>query len=109
MAINKETSKSKVKKLNGLSAMHGKTPVLNVPTYLIGQIAKNDTALEFEGKKLIDSAVSIINNIHRDIGGRSILIECADNEKLISYYKAYGFEFLQKDENDELMQLISYL
>ena len=40
------------------------------------------------------------------VGGRFVLIECNENEKLIDFYNRNGFEVLQKDE---LVQMIRFL
>jgi uncharacterized protein (DUF1330 family) len=46
------------------------------------------------------------------VGGKLIIIECNDSEKLIDFYKSNGFRYLQKVQtanNGELVQMIKLL
>ena len=52
---------------------------------------------------ILEHAYSVFRQAQHLIGGRVILVECEDNEKLINLYKGNGFEYLQKD--DHLVQL----
>ncbi len=90
-----------VKKLDGLYKN-----ISEIPVFLIGQLAKNDqftTALT--GQELLEYAWSVIMNAHKYVGGRLVLIECNDHPKLIYFYEANGFTYIQKDE---LVQMIRY-
>lgn len=98
------TSKSSRKKMDGLSKCKDE-----VSGYLIGQLAKNDYySSEISGKEIIDYAINIVNQAFDYVVGRFVLIECKDNENLISFYENNGFSFLQKDE-DGLVQLYKIL
>lgn len=55
---------------------------------------------------MLGYALAIIQELFETVGGRFVLIECEDNEKLIDFYKRNGFEILQKDE---FVQMIRYL
>lgn len=102
--IAKETSKSTRKKIDGLSKTKDE-----VPGYLIGQLARNDYYFgEITGKEIIDYAINIVKQATGFVGGRFVLVECKENEKLIKLYNDNGFTKLQKD-NDGLVQLFKIL
>ncbi|WP_425058858.1 hypothetical protein [Sporomusa carbonis] len=55
----------------------------------------------------MDYAFDVIDKAFSAVGGRFVLVECADTAKLKAFYEGYGFEFLQKP--NELLQLIRFL
>lgn len=67
-------------------ALHGiSTSVKEIPVYLIGQLGKADGA-SIAGSEILTDAVNIINEAHWAVGGRCVLIECEDREKLLDFY-----------------------
>lgn len=40
------------------------------------------------------------------VGGRIVLVECIDNDKLINFYKENGFEVINKDSMVQLIRII---
>lgn len=101
----KEVSRTTVKKLDGLSK--NKT---ELPSYLIGQIGKNDKYSDLiSGDEIINYAMDVINQVYELIGGRFVLIECNDHPKLISFYEKNYFKRLQKDGEDGLVQMVRFL
>jgi ribosomal protein S18 acetylase RimI-like enzyme len=44
----------------------------------------------------LSEVFSILQQAQELVGGRVILLECEDNEKLINLYRNNGFEVLQK-------------
>lgn len=85
--------------------MHG-IPIREIPCFLIGQLAKNasEEASEITGKMLLDEACAVIYSAMLSVGGRYIMIECQDNEKLLKFYKENGFmEFLREPEGNKSM------
>ena len=96
-------TRSKAKKLDGLYSNIEQTP-----GYLIGQLAKNDVyASQIKGNEVLDYAFDVIDKAFSAVGGRFVLVECADNVKLKSFYDNYGFQHLQQP--DELVQLVRFL
>jgi len=66
------------------------------PVYLIGQLGKNDRFWNnITGSEILQMAIDIICYANELVGGRIILIEAMDNEKLINFYKKNGFKILQ--------------
>lgn len=103
--IDDTVSKEKIKKLDGLSK--NKT---ELPAYLIGQLGKNDKYKDFiSGEDVINYAMDVINQVHELLGGRFVLIECNNNQKLIDFYKRNEFIWLQQDGSDGLIQMIRFL
>lgn len=90
-----QISKTKVKKL------HGKNKnATGISTYLIGQIGKNHAVKNnpIDLGEILKYAYGKIKEAQDTVGGRVVLIECEDNEKLIKLYEKNGFEYLQRDK-----------
>lgn len=66
---------------------------------MIGQLGKNDVFKDnIDGHEIIEYALSIISKSFQYVGGRIILVECNDNDKIVSFYKKNGFIFLQQPD-----------
>ncbi len=103
--ISENISYFKRKKLDGLYKSCS-----YISCYLIGQLSKNDLYKEYiKGKEIIDYAINIFEKTFEYLGGRFVLVECNENEKLLKFYNENQFQYLQKDENDNLVQLIRLL
>ena len=105
--LREDVSNQTRKKLDGVSAkLHGEI-INSVPCYLIGQLARNFAIPDeraISGAELIEQAFSFIHSAETLVGGRSVLIECHDNPKLIKFYNDNGFkEFARIPFNDTLM------
>ncbi len=80
------------------------------PTYLISQLGRNTDKFSNEqlpGKLILEYAFSEIKKAQRISGGRTLMVECANNDKLITFYENNGFRrfYLDGSESD-LIQLI---
>ena len=77
---------------------------------MIGQLSKNSNVrLEgISGKQLIELASDIIATSVEAVGGRYMMIECRDEEKLIQFYKDNYFSEVARipDENQPMVQMI---
>ena len=98
------------KELDGLSAkIHGQQ-ISDFPCYLIGQLSKNSNVREnpISGKNLLDTAFDIIASAAEAVGGRYMMIECRDREKLIQFYRRNGFTEIDRipDEDIPMVQMI---
>ena len=90
--VDEDISKKTLKKLDGISKEKKEFSV-----YLIGQLGKNDKFFnEISVKFILETAISYIYDANEIVGGRVILIETLNNEKLIKFYKENGFKILQK-------------
>ncbi len=108
--IPKKFSNRKRKNLDGYSYKFNGKQVSEIPCYLIGQLAKNSSVDNnyLTGNDIIEEAYRIIANVSREIGGRYILVECHDNNKLKTFYNDNYFqEFAFIADNDiPMIQMI---
>lgn len=77
--------------------------------HLIGQLAKNYKNNIHElhlitGKRLLELAIERILLAYQIIGGRAILVECENKEKLRKFYESNGFHLVDKDPEDHLLR-----
>ncbi|BAP62579.1 GNAT family protein [Methanococcus maripaludis] len=105
-----EVSKTAIKK------MTGDKDKKNTSGYLIGQFAINDkfrTSKDvMSGKTLLEDCLDQLYEANGIVGGKLIIIECKESEKLIEFYERNGFRYLQKVQtpnNGELVQMIKLL
>lgn len=94
--FNDSISKRKRKKISGKTSDY-------IPAYLIGQLAKSESAPKGIGVKYLEEAIRKIKIAINAVGGRLIYLDCED--ELVDYYKRNQFAFLQKDEEKGLNQM----
>lgn len=110
LTVPEITSNRVRKELDGFSAkIHGEQ-IHNFPCYLIGQLSKNSdiTDQSLSGSELIDFACDIIAASVDAVGGRFMMIECRDNEKLIYFYEKNLFKEIARipDNGQSMVQMI---
>lgn len=110
LSVPEVWSNRKRKELDGLNAkIHGK-PINDFSCYLIGQLSRNSEVSHdsLSGKDLLQVAYDVIADAVDAVGGRYMMIECRNEEKLINFYLANGFEEIQKssDGNHIMVQMI---
>ncbi len=108
--VPETTSNRQRQQLDGFSAKeHGKQ-ISNFPCYLIGQLARNSNVPKdtISGAELLKIANTIIGEAVKLVGGRNILVECRNNEKLIQFYLDNGFYKVSQvpDESQSMVQMI---
>ena len=89
LTVGNYVSNRKRLELDGFSAkIHGKR-IDSFPCYLIGQLAKNSdvSSNPVSGKELLEMAQYAINTSVEAVGGRYVMIECHENEKLLEFYR----------------------
>lgn len=101
-------SNTEAKKLKNQGVYDESRQEYTVSAPLIAQLGKNftdgnDTLIS--GADLLQLAVSKIQNIQKEIGGRFMYLECEDNEKLLAFYSKHNFKIfgkrkLDRDETD---------
>ena len=96
--------------MDGFSAkIHGEK-INDFPCYLIGQLSKNFNIPEnnLSGRQLIEFASDVIAASVDAVGGRYMMIECRDNEKLLQFYKENHFSEIAKipDDGQSMVQMI---
>ena len=79
-------------------------------SFLIGQLGRNDTikSSELPGKDLLNMAISFISKAQKIVGGRIVMIDCENNNKLIKFYEDNGFILIQ-EHNKKPMNLIQMI
>ena len=88
LTVPESVSNRMRREIDGLSAkIHGEQ-ITAFPVYLIGQLGRNTNISKevISGKDLIGYAFDVIQPAIDSVGGRYILIECHDEEKLIQFY-----------------------
>lgn len=110
LTIPDDVSNRKRKELDGLSAkIHGKQ-IGDFPCYLVGQLSKNSNIKNnpISGNDLINYASDIIATSVDAVGGRFMMIECHDEEHLISFYQNNYFSEIARipDNTLPMIQMI---
>lgn len=107
LKIPNGTAASQIRKLDGLYAKRGIESITEIPSFLIGQLAKNDKySAEISGSRILDYALSVIYKAQEIVGGRVVFIECQDIPQLIDFYSRNEFRCFRKDPEDGLVQMI---
>lgn len=72
-----------------------------VRSFLIGQLGKNSAVQNnpINLQVILNEAFSKIESARKEIGGKSVILECDDDAGLIGHYEKHGFKFLQKDDH----------
>ena len=105
LPFNGSVSKNIVKNIDGFSK-DGKA----IGMVLIGQFGKDMLlAKNIDGRKLFNICMETTYAAQKIIGGRFVLLECRDIEKVTSFYKRFSFNFLQYDSQDNYMQMVKRL
>jgi hypothetical protein len=95
-------SKSKIKEIDGFSK-----EVKGVAIALVGQLGKDENfARNMSGKEILNICMDFIFQVQTLIGGRHVLIECQDHDKIVDFYRNNSFEFLQTDKSDNYLQMV---
>lgn len=95
LKLDNSLSKTRIKKIDGLS-----NKIEDTSVYLLGQLGKNELyQKDIEGKEILEKYVfPLVTQAVKYVGGRIILIECTNKERLISFYGNNRFVYLQEDE-----------
>ena len=110
LTIPESVSNRMRREIDGLSAkIHGEQ-ITAFPVYLIGQLGRNTNVSKdaISGKDLIGYAFDVIQPAIDSVGGRYILVECHDDEKLINFYSDNQFTAFAKipDQEHSMVQMI---
>ena len=91
----------------------------NLAAYLIAQLGKNfDERVKgrITGKQLLEAAIRQVQLLQYQAGGMVTFVETENNEKLLSFYRQYGFKQFDTrltashaEEPHELVQLLHLL
>lgn len=99
------------KEIDGFSAKYRGQAINYFPCYLIGQLARNSTisASMLKGDEIISMAHGVISAAVAIVGGPYAMIECKDNQKLINFYSANGYQEIARipDNGYTMVQMIT--
>lgn len=77
--------------------------------YLIGQLGKNSASSyssEINLENILSEIYGVIEEAQHLVGGRLVILECENEESLISLYERQGFSRLEvKDSNNSLVTM----
>lgn len=115
----KKLSKTMIKNIKKYGIYDTNTKQIYIAMQLIAQLGKNynnNYNKLITGNELLKRACNKIKNVHNEIGGKYVYLECEDKSKLVEFYRLNGFinfgkRDLDKDEMDNLegQYLIQFL
>lgn len=118
----KSVSKTLLKRLSGFATYNSDLKQYTIPSPLIGQLGKNYTNGYnnlISGDELLKLAIDKVKKVQREIGGKTVYLECEDKDRLKEFYQSNGFVFydyrkLDRDEigclsGQYLVQMLKYL
>lgn len=77
-----------------------------IPCYLVGQLGKSDECKIKIGNFLLDEAISIIDSAQSTLGGRFVLVDSLNNERVIKFYEKNSFLPLERDSFAKSIKMI---
>jgi hypothetical protein len=105
LEFDEGVSKSTIKSIDGFNKNASSTPVI-----LIGQFGKDiRNGQKLKGAELLDICMRYVYEIHYLVGSRIVLVESANNEKALAFYRDNGFSVFREDQDDKLIQMIRSL
>jgi hypothetical protein len=97
-------SKRKIKEIDGFSK-----DASSAGSILIGQLGKDENlAQNIEGTEIMRLILGLIYQIYDIAACRVAFLECQPIDKLVDFYKSFGFEPLQSSKNG-LLQMVRFL
>ena len=103
--FNLGISKRMIKDIDGFSK-----DAEAVSAVLIGQLGKDAVhGKGLRGVDLLSSAVDMAYEVRSIAGSRIVFLECEPVDKLLSFYKANGFVYLQANQKTGLTQMVRFL
>ncbi|BEG58210.1 hypothetical protein NHP21005_19190 (plasmid) [Helicobacter sp. NHP21005] len=98
----KGLSKTRIKKLSTSHNPH----LERLPCMILGQLGKDDRST-ISGGELLRHAIAIIEEGRRYFGGKFVLIDSINVEKVIKFYERHLFKALPID-NDGLIKMVRF-
>ncbi len=86
-----------------LEETFGNPKQVNCPAYLIGQLARSETAKKGSGREYLRLALQYIAEASDIVGGRFVYLDCLPEKQ--GYYEKEGFCFLQHKHKSGLVQM----
>ena len=81
----------------------------SIPCFLIGQLGKSDHYKSKKiGKFIIEDSIEIIDKLHNAVGGRFILLDAINMEKVVSFYEDSLFFPIEISKNESIKMIRPY-
>ncbi|RDU51323.1 hypothetical protein CQA49_09620 [Helicobacter sp. MIT 00-7814] len=96
-------SKSRIQKL---SPRNNKKDT-DIPCILIGQFGKCDGA-SIDGDLIMQTMLAILLDIRKYIGGKFVLLDSVNVEKVLDFYERHGFKRISFEKESEEVKMIRY-
>ena len=105
LPFTNEVSRAKIKKIEGFTR-----DALSVGAILIGQFGKDDRYRStLAGSEIMEYTVEMLYRIFTSAACRIAFLECQPNEKIEAFYQRHGFEVLQVNPKNSLIQMYRFL
>lgn len=102
LPFRENVSKNTIRRIDGFSK-----DVQAVGIILIGQFGKDaEKSKNMNGNELLEICLRTIERAKDIIGGRFIMLECLDIDKVVKFYSENGFQYLQLDKRDRYIQMV---
>jgi hypothetical protein len=104
LRLREAVSNSMKRKLRGIFSSN------ELPCYLIGQLGKNEPhTADIKGWELVNGAMGVFQMGHERIGGRFVMVDCKAIKPVCKFYTDNDFQFVQKDDERDLLQYVRLL
>ena len=94
------TIKTKLSPINSKDDAH-------IACFLIGQLGRDDGS-KIKGQDMLKVAVSSLQASHKLLGGKFILVDAVNNDKIIDFYVANGFKAISVDEDGQTIKMVMF-
>lgn len=107
--LDRITSKSLRKKITGFKRENK----LGAAVYLIGQMGKNfheDANKLISGQELFLLAMQDVLEAHHSVGGRIVVVECKNDDKLRKFYEeTLGFQLIDTADDESMLKYMTMI
>lgn len=81
----------------------------SIPCFLIGQLGKSSQFNRTKiGEYILEDAVAEIDGLHNIVGGRFILLDAVNNDKVISFYNDNLFFPIEETDSEDIKMIKPY-
>jgi len=78
-----------------------------IPCFLIGQLGKSSNYESLKiGEFILNDTINIIDKSQKSLGGRFILLDAINNQKVLSFYEKNAFFSIEEDKQNESIKMI---
>ena len=94
------TIKKKLSPINSKDDAH-------IACFLIGQLGRDDSSA-VKGQDILKVAISSLQTSRKLLGGKFILVDAVNNDKIIDFYVANGFKAISVDEDKQTIKMVMF-